>query len=82
MIRTKLALREVADELGRSVTFMALVDEHLGASMHVNLSLLDGDRNPFFAESGRPEDAPSPPALDRRPAGDDARRRCPCSARP
>jgi len=58
VIRTKLALREVADELGRSVTFMALADEHLGASMHVNLSLLDGDRNPFFAESGRPEDAP------------------------
>src|SRR4029079_19309782 len=39
VIRTKLALREVAGELGHSVTFMGLIDEHLGASMHANLSL-------------------------------------------
>ena len=39
VIRTKLALREVAGELDHSVTFMGLADEHLGSSMHVNLSL-------------------------------------------
>ncbi len=50
--RTKLALREVAGDLGRSVTFMALVDEHLGASLHVNLSLLRGSENAFGASDG------------------------------
>lgn len=46
-------MREVASELGRTVTFMALVDEHLGASMHVNLSLVDhGSGYPFHSEAG------------------------------
>src|SRR4029079_18279743 len=58
VIRTKLALREVASELGRTVTFMALVDEHLGASMHVNLSLAGpGSENPFHSDAG-PATAP------------------------
>jgi glutamine synthetase len=52
--RTKLALREVAEEQGRSVTFMAYgIDEHLGGGMHVNLSLTrDGD-NAFYADGAR-----------------------------
>jgi glutamine synthetase len=66
VIRTKLALREVAGELGRTVTFMALADEHLGASMHVNLSLRDGRGNPFFAG---PDGAPDAPLLRRWIAG-------------
>ena len=50
--RTKLALREVADEQGRSVTFMAYgIDEHLGGGMHVNLSLMRGGENVFFDPS-------------------------------
>ncbi len=48
VMRTKMALREVADELGRSVTFMAYgIDEHLGGGMHVNLSLLRDGENAF-----------------------------------
>ena len=54
--RTKLALREVAAEQGRSVTFMAYgIDEHLGGGMHVNLSLIrDGD-NAFYGDGERSE---------------------------
>jgi len=50
--RAKLALREVAGELGRSVTFMALADEHLGASLHLNLSVLRDGVNQFYSDSG------------------------------
>jgi glutamine synthetase len=48
--RTKLALREVAEEQGRSVTFMAYgIDEHLGGGMHVNLSLHRDGENAFYS---------------------------------
>ncbi len=50
--RTKLAVREIAGKLERSATFMGLVDEHLGASMHVNLSLRRGSENAFEAPAG------------------------------
>ena len=57
--RTKLALREVASAMGRSVTFMAMgLDEHLGGGMHLNLSVHREGRNAFFsqgAEGGRSE---------------------------
>lgn len=52
VVRTKLALREVAGELGRTVTFMALADQHLGASMHMNLSVRRGSEYPFHVSSG------------------------------
>jgi glutamine synthetase len=52
VVRAKLALREVAADLGRSVTFMALADAHLGASMHVNLSVLRDGVNQFHSEAG------------------------------
>lgn len=55
--RTKLALREVAGDLGRSVTFMGLVDEHLGASVHVNLSLQRGSEHALAAPDGDGEGA-------------------------
>jgi glutamine synthetase len=49
--RAKLALREVASELGRSVTFMAMgIDEHLGGGMHLNLSVHSDGANAFFDE--------------------------------
>ena len=49
--RAKLALREVASELGRSVTFMAMgIDEHLGGGMHLNLSVQRDGANAFFDE--------------------------------
>jgi glutamine synthetase len=57
VVRTKLAAREIATALGHSVTFMALADEHLGASMHVNLSLRDGSSNAFY-DQGRPAESP------------------------
>lgn len=53
--RTKLALREVAAELGHSVTFMAMgIDEALGGGMHLNLSLARDGANAFYdpAEPG------------------------------
>ena len=50
--RTKLALREVASELGRSVTFMAMgIDEHLGGGMHLNLSVQRDGRNAFYSDT-------------------------------
>jgi glutamine synthetase len=55
--RTKLALREVAGELGRTVTFMGLIDEHLGSSMHVNLSLRRGSANALAAPDGEGDGA-------------------------
>jgi glutamine synthetase len=54
--RTKLALREVAEEHGRSVTFMAYgIDEHLGGGMHVNLSLSRDGENAFYGGTERSE---------------------------
>lgn len=49
--RTKLVLREVAETLGRSVTFMAYgLDEHLGGGLHLNLSLRRGEQPAFYDE--------------------------------
>ena len=49
--RTKLAVREVASELGRSATFMAMgIDEHLGGGMHLNLSVNRQGENAFYSE--------------------------------
>ncbi len=50
--RTKLALREIASAMGRSVTFMAMgIDEHLGGGMHLNLSVARDGENAFYDES-------------------------------
>ncbi len=50
--RTKLALREVASAMGRSVTFMAMgIDDHLGGGMHLNLSVHSEGRNAFYGEN-------------------------------
>ncbi len=50
--RTKLALREVASEQGRTVTFMAMgIDEHLGGGMHLNLSVQREGANAFYDEA-------------------------------
>lgn len=47
--RAKQALRDVAAEHGRSVTFMAWgLDQHLGGGMHVNLSLERRGANAFY----------------------------------
>ena len=46
--RTKLALREVAAEQERTVTFMAKIDEHLGAGMHLNVSAHREGANAFW----------------------------------
>lgn len=59
VMRTKLAIREVADEMGHSVTFMAKVDdEQFGAGLHVNHSLSRDGESAFFdgaAAGGRSE---------------------------
>jgi len=52
VIRAKQALRDVAAEQGRSVTFMAYgIDDYLGGGMHINLSLLRDGGNAFFDEA-------------------------------
>jgi glutamine synthetase len=59
LVRTKLAIREVAFELGRTATFMARFDENLfGAGLHINQSLLRDGVNAFYdpeAEDGMSE---------------------------
>jgi glutamine synthetase len=46
----KLAAKEIAAAAGASVTFMAKFDESLaGSSLHVHVSLLDGEGAPAFA---------------------------------
>ena len=54
--RVKLALREVAEQHGRTVSFMAWgLDQHLGGGMHVNLSLRDvSGENAFYREDADP----------------------------
>ena len=65
--RTKQALRDVAAEQGRSVTFMAWgIDRHLGGGMHVNLSLSRDGPNAFHGDGA---DGPGTELLRRWVAG-------------
>jgi glutamine synthetase len=50
--RTRQVLREVANELGRSVTFMAKWSDAWGQASHLNISLANEDGNAFFADDG------------------------------
>lgn len=45
----KLGAKEIADQEGRSVTFMAKPNEREGNSCHIHLSLLDEHGQPVFA---------------------------------
>lgn len=48
----KQCLKEVADQMGLSVTFMAKVNaEQAGSSCHIHLSLWDGTRNVFAGDT-------------------------------
>jgi glutamine synthetase len=48
----KQCLKEVADQMGLSVTFMAKVDAgQAGSSCHIHLSLWNGERNVFPGET-------------------------------
>jgi glutamine synthetase len=46
----KNGAKEIAAQLGMSVTYMAKVDEREGSSCHVHLSLVDADGAPVFAD--------------------------------
>jgi glutamine synthetase len=46
----KTAAKEIAAELGMSVTFMAKYDQREGSSCHVHLSLQDADGGSLFAD--------------------------------
>jgi glutamine synthetase len=50
--RTRQVMREVAHELGRSVTFMAKWSHQWGQASHLNISLADGDGNSFYRPDG------------------------------
>ena len=46
----KNGAKEIADQEGRSITFMAKYDQREGSSCHLHLSLRDGDGRPVFAD--------------------------------
>jgi glutamine synthetase len=50
----KNGAKEIADQHGKSVTFMAKYDEREGNSCHIHLSLRDTDSAAAFADSGAP----------------------------
>jgi glutamine synthetase len=53
--RTRQIMREVAYELGRTVTFMAKWSDAWGQASHVNLSLTDAEGNAFYSPDGASE---------------------------
>lgn len=53
--RVRQAMREVAFELGRTVTFMAKWCDEYGQASHVNLSLSRDGENAFYAEGAPSE---------------------------
>ncbi|GLY38330.1 glutamine synthetase [Amycolatopsis sp. NBRC 101858] len=53
--RTRQVMREVAHDLGRSVTFMAKPTAGYGQASHINLSLQRDGANAFYAEDGPSE---------------------------
>ena len=50
----KNGAKEIADQHGKSLTFMAKYDEREGNSCHIHLSLRDTDNAAVFADSGAP----------------------------
>ena len=50
----KNGAKEIADQHGKSLTFMAKYDEREGNSCHIHLSLRADDGSAAFADSGRP----------------------------
>jgi glutamine synthetase len=50
--RTRQVMREVAFNLGRTVTFMAKYSDEYGQASHLNVSLQRDGHNAFFAEEG------------------------------
>jgi glutamine synthetase len=50
----KNGAKEIADQHGKSVTFMAKYDEREGNSCHIHLSLRDTDNAAVFADSSAP----------------------------
>ncbi len=53
--RTRQVMREVAFELGRTVTFMAKPTAGYGQASHINISLQRDGANAFYAEDGPSE---------------------------
>ncbi|OBK54374.1 glutamine synthetase family protein [Mycobacterium kubicae] len=50
----KNGAKEIADQHGKSLTFMAKYDEREGNSCHIHLSLRDADGTAVFADDSRP----------------------------
>lgn len=50
----KNGAKEIADQHGKSLTFMAKYDEREGNSCHIHLSLRDPQGGAVFADAGRP----------------------------
>jgi glutamine synthetase len=50
----KNGAKEIADQHGKSLTFMAKYDEHEGNSCHIHLSLRAADGSAVFADDSRP----------------------------
>lgn len=50
--RTRQVMREVAFDLGRTVTFMAKWSDAWGQASHINISLVADDANAFYSPDG------------------------------
>lgn len=50
--RTRQVMREVAYDLGRTVTFMAKWSDAWGQASHINISLVANDANAFYSPDG------------------------------
>ena len=51
----KNGAKEIADQHGKSLTFMAKFDEREGNSCHIHISLRGADGNPVFADAADPQ---------------------------
>ena len=70
----KNGAKEIADQHGKSLTFMAKFDEREGNSCHIHISLRGEDGSAVFADSDDPRrHVADVPQLHRRSAGDAAR---------
>ena len=68
----KTGAKEIADQAGMALTFMAKFDEREGNSCHIHISLRSAERRGdggVFAGDGRARLLPAVRALRRRPAG-------------
>ncbi len=76
----KTGAKEIADQEGMSLTFMAKYDQREGNSCHIHISLRSADGEPVLAGDGPARVLAADGALPRRSAGQHARADLPVRA--